>query len=201
MTIDTMENQILMNSSDVCTLLGIKDSTLRKYALILQDAGYHFHTNGKGQRGYYERDVIALKKLVEIKNSANMTLEQSANAVMSWFEQSGVTVRVMGNNEEISRYGDDIRELKELVTNQGEVISKQNELIKDLVTRMDQQQKYIDEKLTKRDELLLEAIKESRAESQETKRLLLEAQTVAQEAKQVEEKKPRKGIMKWFSKE
>ena len=91
--------------------------------------------------------------------------------------------------------------MKDLVTNQSEVITKQTELIKDLVTRMDQQQKYIDEKLakqderlTKQDELLLEAIKESRTESQDAKRLLLEAQ-------QVEEKKPRKGFMRWFSKD
>ena len=85
---------------------------------------------------------------------------------------------------------EEIQELRDLT-------GKQTNLIKDLVTRMDQQQKYIDEKLTKRDELLLETLRES----QETKRLLIEAQTVAQEAKQIEEKKPRKGILKWFSKE
>jgi hypothetical protein len=59
-----------------------------------------------------------------------------------------------------------------------------------MATRMDQQQKYIDQQL-------LVSVRES----QETKRLLLEAQTVAKEAKQVEEKKPRKGILKWFSKD
>lgn len=194
MTTDTMDNLILMTAGDVCTLLSIKESTLRKYALILQDAGYHFHTNSKGQRGYYDRDVTVLRRFLEIKKSPDMTLEQSANAVLSWVEQSDMSLRVMGKDEENERYNDDIKELKD-------VVNKQNELIKDLVTRMDQQQKYIDEKLTKRDELILEALRESQRESQETKQLLLTAQAVAEEAKRVEEKKPRKGIMKWFSKE
>lgn len=65
MTGDTNEKQILMSPSDVCTLLGIKESTLRKYALILKDAGYQFHVNDKGQRGYFEKDVMVLKRFME----------------------------------------------------------------------------------------------------------------------------------------
>lgn len=84
MTIDINENKILMTAGDVCTLLGIKESTLRKYALILQDAGYQFHTNSKGQRGYFDQDVTVLRRFLEIKKSPDMTLEQSANAVISW---------------------------------------------------------------------------------------------------------------------
>lgn len=190
MTNDTNDNQILMTAGDVCTLLSIKESTLRKYALILQDAGYHFHTNGKGQRGYYDKDVTVLRRFLEIKKSPDMTLEQSANAVLSWVEQSNISVRVIEKDEEKERYNDDIKELKELVT-------KQNELIKDLVTRMDQQQHYIDERLNKRDELLMESLRQS----EETKQLLLAAQEVDQEAARVEEKKPRKGMFKWFSKD
>ncbi len=95
MTGDMNEGQILMGPSDVCTLLGIKESTLRKYALILQDAGYKFHVNDKGQRGYFERDVIVLKRFMEIKQSSDMTLEQAAEAVMAWVRQSNMAVSVI----------------------------------------------------------------------------------------------------------
>lgn len=166
MTTDINDNQILMNAGDVCALLSIKESTLRKYALILQDAGYHFHTNGKGQRGYYDKDVTVLRRFLEIKKSPDMTLEQSANAVLSWIEQSSMSVRVIEKNEGKERYNDNIKDLKELVT-------KQNELIKDLINRMDQQQKYIDDSLNRRDERLMKTIEES----METRRLLAVAES------------------------
>ena len=165
MTTDTTDNQILMKAGDVCTLLSIKESTLRKYALILQDAGYHFHTNSKGQRGYFDKDVTVLRRFLEIKKTPDMTLEQSANAVLSWVEQSNMSVRVIEKDEEKERYNDDIKDLKELVT-------KQNGLIKDLINRMDQQQKYIDDSLNRRDERLMKTIEES----METKKLLATAE-------------------------
>jgi hypothetical protein len=63
-----------------------------------------------------------------------------------------------------------------------------------LVQKMDEQQKYIEERLNKRDELLLQSIRES----QETKKLLLAAQ---EEEREKEQKTPRRGIFKWFKKE
>jgi 3-methyladenine DNA glycosylase AlkD len=90
-----------------------------------------------------------------------MTLEQSANAVLSWVEQSSMSVHVIEKDEEKERYNDGIKDLNELVT-------KQNELIKDLINRMDQQQKYIDDSLYRRDERLMKTIEES----METRRLL-----------------------------
>jgi DNA-binding transcriptional MerR regulator len=176
MTGDTNESQILMNPSDVCTLLGIKESTLRKYALILKDAGYEFHVNDKGQRGYFEKDVIALKRFMEIKQSHDMTLEQAAEAVMAWVQQSNVAVRVMEKKQESERYNDDIKVLKEMV-------SQQNELLKELMMRLDQQQKYIEESLKKRDELLIQSLKES-----------VETRKMIAAAKEEEEKAKKKGF-------
>ncbi|EMI11253.1 hypothetical protein [Anoxybacillus gonensis] len=154
MTGDTNEIQILMSPSDVCTLLGIKESTLRKYALILQDAGYKFHVNEKGQRGYFEKDVIVLKRFLEIKQSRDMTLEQAAESVMAWIQQSNISVSVTEKKQESDRYNDDIKSLKEMIT-------QQNELLKEFMIRLDQQQKYIEESLKKRDELLMQSLKES----------------------------------------
>lgn len=177
MTNDINESQMILSPGDVCTLLQIKESTLRKYALLLQDAGYHFDTNDKGQRAYYEKDVIAFKKLIEIKKSTDMTIEKSANAVMMWFKQSNVSLRVMDEKRYDERHNDDIKELKETV-------KQQNILLQELMKKMDHQQKYIDEKLEQRDRALMESLKRS----QEERKAILQ---IAEE-----QKKPRKGLFK-----
>ncbi len=203
-------------TKEISLTLDIGSSTLRKWCLALEENGYLFARTDNQRRLFVERDLVALKYFQKLVQGENFSLDNAAKVIAAKYKTKASESRtpsVLQENEEEQRYfersyDEDIQELKELVTNQSEVITKQTNLIKDLVTRMDQQQKYIDEKLakqdeklTKRDELLLEAIKESRTESQETKQLLLEVQTVAREARQVEEKKPRKGILKWFSKE
>jgi DNA-binding transcriptional MerR regulator len=76
MTSDISESGILIGPSDVCTLLGIKESALRKYTLLLKDTGYQYHVIEKGQRGYFDKDVLVLKKFIEVKSNRDMTLEQ-----------------------------------------------------------------------------------------------------------------------------
>lgn len=169
---DTNNTQILMSASDICALLDIKESTLRKYALILKDVGYQFHVNDKGQRGYLEKDVIVLKRFLEVKTNRDMTLEQSANAVMAWVKESGMSLRVINKNEENNRYNDKIEELKETV-------QKQNEFLQELMKKMDQQQQYIDKRLEERDNRLMESIRAS----QEVKEKLLHIAAAQEEEK------------------
>lgn len=200
-------------TKEISLTLDIGTSTLRKWCLALEENGYFFARTDSHRRLFIDRDLVALRYFQKLVQGENFSLDNAAKVIASKYKTEASESRTPSVPLEDERYFErsyveDIEELKELITNQSEVMTKQNELIKDLVTRIDQQQKYIDEKLarqderlTKRDELLLEAIKESQSESQETKRLLLEVQTVAEEAKQVEEKKPRKGFMKWFSKE
>jgi len=172
MSNDTNQSQMLMNANDVCALLGIKESTLRKYALILKDAGYQFHVNDKGQRGYLDQDVIVLKRFLEVKNNRDMTLEQSANAVIAWVRDSSMSLRVMDELKGNERYNEDIKELKETV-------KTQNELLQELMKKMDQQQQYIDRRLEERDTKLLESIRES----QEVKEGLLQLAAAQEEEK------------------
>lgn len=167
---DLHGSTILMNSSDVCTLLAIKESTLRKYAGILKGAGYNFHVNEKGQRGYFEKDVVVLKRFLEVKENRDMTLEQAAIAVLLWVKQSDMSMRDTEEKYVEQRYNEDITELKE-------VVNKQNELIKDLIKRMDQQQRYFDQRLEDRDKKLMESFRSNL----ETQQQLLETAAVGKE--------------------
>jgi DNA-binding transcriptional MerR regulator len=64
-------------------LLGIDSHTLRKYATLLEGHGYQIHRNHRGHRGYYEKDITTLRKFIEFTGQDGMTLELSAQAVMS----------------------------------------------------------------------------------------------------------------------
>lgn len=64
--------------------LEIKTATLRKYATRLEAAGYEFEKNEHGHRFYRDIDVLALRKLIEIKTKTNMVLEECADKVMLW---------------------------------------------------------------------------------------------------------------------
>ena len=179
---------ILLSPSDVCTLLNIKESTLRKYAILLQNAGYQFRTNAKGSRDYLEQDVIVIKRLIEVKNNRDMTLESAVNSVLAWVKESSMAVTVIDKDAERERYGDDIKELKEMVVNQ-------SKLLKDLMEQLHKQQKYIDERLEQRDSMLMQSLREV----QETKKLMIAAEEEKKIASE-EEKKKRKGILRFFGK-
>jgi ribosomal protein S1 len=68
-----------------------------------------------------------------------------------------------------------------------------NNLIQEFVSKMEtmgEQQKYIEERLNKRDDALIQSLRES----QENKKLLLEV-------KELQQKKTRKGILSSFSRD
>ena len=151
------------------------------------------HKNEAGYNVFDDEALERIKLIKQLHRNQNYSIKQ----IQHYFATGGESYKPTPSKGTDELLAEEMKTMREEIQELRDLTGKQTNLIKDLVTRMDQQQRYIDEKLTKRDELLLETLRES----QETKRLLIEAQTVAQEAKQVEEKKPRKGILKWFSKE
>jgi DNA-binding transcriptional MerR regulator len=73
-------------------LLGIDSHTLRKYATLLEGHGYQIHRNHRGHRGYFDKDVTTLRKFIEFIGQEGMTLELSAQAVMSWNSEENESV-------------------------------------------------------------------------------------------------------------
>jgi hypothetical protein len=164
---------------EVFTTLDIGDSTLRKWCLALEKNGYEFIRNDKNSRIYVEGDLVVLRHFQNLVKE-NMPLDNAAKLVVDRFGQSAFEVSTVSvpaekqeerHNLDRSNY-EDVKELKELVTNQ-------NELIKQLITRMDQQQKYIDERLEQRDRKLIESLRES----QEERKALLQLAAAQEEEK------------------
>jgi DNA-binding transcriptional MerR regulator len=78
--------------------LGIDSKTLRKFATLLEGKGYPIHRNSRGHRGYFEKDINTLRKLIDFSNQEGMTLELSAQAIMTWISEENKIDRVTDND-------------------------------------------------------------------------------------------------------
>lgn len=77
----------IYSPGNVQELLGMDSNTLRKYATLLEGNGYQIQRNHRGHRSYADYDLITLRKLTEFSKQEGMTLELSAQAVMTWISE------------------------------------------------------------------------------------------------------------------
>jgi len=144
--------------SEISDALQIKESTLRKYCLLLEERGYEFTKNARGQRFYYDSDVITLRKFVTLKDNG-MTLEESAEGVVLWHkgndsEETSIAPISTDMQNVMERYVSDMTEMKGM-------IHKQNEIIMNLSDKIDKQQEYINTNLAERDQKLMKALEDN----------------------------------------
>ncbi|WP_019244553.1 MULTISPECIES: DUF3967 domain-containing protein [Bacillus] len=172
-----------LSPKEVSINLGIGDSTLRKWCLALEAHEYFFPRTDNNRRVFYERDVVILRHLRQLIQVQNFTLENASLIVVSKFKED--TSLVTNTENSVPQLRDSNEIIEKLMSH----IEQQETFNKQLLEKLEEQQKYIEERLNKRDELLMESLKQS----QETKRLLLEAQE--------EQKKKRKGLFSFFSKD
>lgn len=66
-----------MTPAEVCKALGIQDSTLRKYSLLLDKEGVTFERHKNNRRIYTETHVITLKRSLELMQNGDITLEKA----------------------------------------------------------------------------------------------------------------------------
>ncbi|PFI73613.1 DUF3967 domain-containing protein [Bacillus cereus] len=140
--------------SDVAEQLNIQSSTLRKYADVLEKEGYTFIKNERGHRKYRESDVMVFRKVINLKNDTDMTLENATKQIVSW--NQGVEVLPLERHE-IERYKEpnfNATTLQKMLQDQHEFIEKQNELLQELNKRLVEQ----DQRFAQRESELLSAI-------------------------------------------
>jgi DNA-binding transcriptional MerR regulator len=152
---------VIYNPKDISDLLQCKESTLRKYSLLLEKYNYNFQKNDRQQRWYTDNDVIVLRKIIALKNNGDMTLEQAVENVVQWTKGSDETLPSTDINPDSQRYNKDIAELKRMIEEQNDQIRKLGEVIT-------KQNEYINSKLEVRDQEFMKGLREL----QETKRLI-----------------------------
>ena len=157
MTDETQQTQALQavfGSSDIADVLQIQESTLRKYCLLLEKAGYEFLKNEQGHRAFFDNDVIVLRKMIALKNDADMTLEEAVKSVIAWKNGTAITVRDTEEKQYIARYNDLMKEFKSFQ-------EQQMNFNKELIQEVRSQREYIENRLEQRDQLLMQSIRES----------------------------------------
>ncbi|MCC2430686.1 DUF3967 domain-containing protein [Bacillus paranthracis] len=144
----------LYSPGDVAEQLGIQSSTLRKYADVLEKEGYTFIKNERGHRKYRESDVMVFRKVINLKNDTDMTLENATKQIVSWHQ--GIEVLPLERHE-VERYEEpdfNATPLQAMIQEQKEVIEKQNYLLQELNKRLAEQ----DQRFAQRESELLSAI-------------------------------------------
>lgn len=143
------EIEILYSPGEVSDTLKVKDSTLRKYCGILENAGYSFSKNNRGHRQYTDKDVMTFKKLIAATKNSDMTIETAAEQLVSMFKQNSMTVAATTDITSHEQHSKDIAELKNTV-------DIQNKLIISLAQRLEQHTTYLEDSTKNRDNKLLE---------------------------------------------
>jgi DNA-binding transcriptional MerR regulator len=176
---------VLHSPSHVQELLGIDSNTLRKYATLLEGHGYPIHRNSRGHRSYFEKDINTLRKFIDFGKQEGMTLELSAQAVMTWISEENKTLPITEENplpttldKEILR-NDDLNDLMERIENLERINLDLINLLKEKAVReayledkMNQILKYVErteQLLEERSKLMLEETRKQIAAAQQRK--------------------------------
>ncbi|WP_179876799.1 DUF3967 domain-containing protein [Bacillus wiedmannii] len=154
---DSMDlTQKIYNAGDVAQLLEVKDSTVRKYAQTLEKVGYKFYKNENGYRGYFDKDIIAMRHLIQYSKHPDMTLESAEKAVVSTNSEGdipqGVDMAREVAQESSQAYDDLLKEFQNFK-------EQQMKFNQELISKIEQRDKYISEHLDKRDSALMESIR------------------------------------------
>ncbi|WP_214738359.1 MerR family transcriptional regulator [Exiguobacterium sp. s162] len=70
-------------SAQLCDELQIKPSTLRKWALLLQDAGHKFRHDTHGRRIYDDADLALMREFQKLKAMGGATVTSAAKDAVS----------------------------------------------------------------------------------------------------------------------
>lgn len=154
------EQQQVYGSQEVSEILGIADSTLRRWCLLLEKNGYTFLRGDNGQRAFRDHDLFILRRLREYSKQKNMKIENAVHAVISSVQQAQKTVVVHDN----SGKGSDMNSVHEAFIKR---LEKYENLIAELLKRLDERDRQFEEAIRRqeeairrRDEMLIAAIRQ-----------------------------------------
>ena len=165
-------------AKDVAADLEVTTSTLRRWSIELEKAGYKFERNEKDQRIYYGRDFKAFRELKKLISN-NVVLIDAINAVVS------MDVEGLNASQTPSVYREETRLTKQFLE---EILDKKiNKAIQQAFEEGRQQgqreikemMKKIERKAEERDDNLMSVIRSIREEKEEVKQLIAASQEQA----------------------
>ncbi|MCP1146822.1 MerR family transcriptional regulator [Lysinibacillus endophyticus] len=159
------EEKLTFDNSAVSKILGVQDSTLRKYCTLMQKYHYKFAKNSVGHRIFYNKDVDVLKKIIDLKKSSSLTLEEVVKVIL----ESNID-DTNGISDIATILTSDYSKILEGFST---FTKEQTEFNKHLIEQLQKQEIYIKNSIEARDQKLMLLIKES----MEVKRQIVDAIT------------------------
>lgn len=132
----------MLGTKEICEIIGVKPSTVRKYAGALETAGYVVHKGGSGNREYTEEDATVFRHLKALCDQPGMTVELAANVVVSRRERAheSVSPAVIGPEiQTIQQHDERYKEALELIKQLSDHNREQAEQMERINKRMDEQ--------------------------------------------------------------
>ncbi|MDQ0862394.1 MerR family transcriptional regulator [Bacillus sp. V2I10] len=186
-----MSEDIGYFSKYVCEQLGVTAPTLRRWSQTMESCGHVFEKNGQNQRIYYEKEMKLLRDLKKLVDRG-----QPVEAAAKYLIEGGENKREQAASDQADneRTKDDqvqSSDIEKKLDTVLERLEQQERFNRELVLKLDAQQKYIDDSLKKRDQQLVTALREL----QEAKKLAAPTKEEEEPSKENKDEKP-KG---WFS--
>lgn len=127
-------------AKEVAETLGISESTLRKYCLILEKAGYKFLRGDNNRRAFRKKDVEVLKQFKTLADQGKK-LDEAAVTLVDTLDQqkeeaavSAVTLVDMNKTMPMEK----VREVIKPILEQNDLLKKELEEIKKQMAATDQ---------------------------------------------------------------
>ncbi|MGG0847788.1 hypothetical protein [Peribacillus simplex] len=196
---DTEQIERLYTPGEVADYLGIERQTVTKYALLLEQNGYNFLKDEKGNRNYTDSNIMMFKELIKQRNRPGITLETAAKSIVAIYESKSVFPIDTLIPSDITRLE---QAIADRLDQQDKTIEKQSELIRVLLERLNEKTKYEEERDKRFNERLDKMVAEVSAavvkklEQKEEQLLLMATQEVESTKKEVAAAKEEREIIK-----
>ncbi|KRT87055.1 MULTISPECIES: hypothetical protein [Bacillus] len=154
--------ELALLSSEVAETLGIGSSTLRKYALALEEGGYQFERGQNNARLFYNRDIVILKQFITAVNKNHMPVENAVKLAVELQKKQIVTPPAPYQGTPVATLERFYSTLENIDRNQEKLIQINMALYK--------QQELLNQRAKERDKLLLENIRLSQSNSQQVRK-------------------------------
>jgi len=158
------------STKDIANIVGIATPTVRKYSQALEKAGYTFIKNDQGFRIFTDKDIQIFERMKEMSNDTGMPVDRIASMLVSE-QKNDASDPIRIESEVATPLENELKMIDESdigrIDRQYEALLKEIQELKQMLIA---QQKYIDERLNKRDEMLLKSIRAL----QEQKRAMIE---------------------------
>lgn len=145
----SMVEEFVYDTEIVSNILGVQESTVRKYCALMQKHRYEFNKNSAGHRIFFKRDVEILRKIVDLKNLGSLTLNEAVKTILE------------SDIEDITAVEPISPDYTKLLEEFAVFKKEQTDFNQKLIEQLQKQQDYIKNSIEDRDSKLVLALKES----------------------------------------